>query len=159
MSNYQRYKQTKIRSHLIPRSDADASRLLEQVADYIRQADTRFDEVARLYLEGLTISDLQFMHPEDLINVVPPDHYQHRLLMSILVRRYLFRDEDEDGVPDFAQPPKDTIGDNSRSHNGDHTRSHNGDHTRSHNGDHSRSHKKGGVTFNENCKCSKCASH
>lgn len=107
--SYHRYKHTKLRSNLIPKSDAEASRLPEQVADFISQADTRFDEVARLYLEGLTIMDLQFMQSEDLINIVPPEQYRHRLLMSILVRRYLFRDDDEDCIPDFIQPLKDTV--------------------------------------------------
>lgn len=110
--SYHGYKHTKLRSNLIPRSDTEASRLPEQVADFISQADTRFDEVARLYLEGLTITDLQFMQPEDLINIVPPEQYRHRLLMSILVRRYLFRDDDEDCVPDFLKSPKDVVNNN-----------------------------------------------
>lgn len=138
MSNYQRYKHAKLRSNLIPRSDADTSRLLDQVADYIRQADTRFDEVAHMYLEGLTISDLQYMHPEDLINVVPPEHYSHRLLMSILVRRYLFRDDDEDCNFDITQPSRDVISDSSNHSSNSNYR------------------RKCNVPINESCKCSKC---
>lgn len=115
MSNYHHYKQSKLRSGLVPRSAAEAARLPEQVCDYIKLADTRFDEVARLYLEGLTISDLQFMQPEDLICVVPPPQYNHKLLMSILVRRYLFRDDDDDGVLDVTQGPRDDVSFDDRS--------------------------------------------
>jgi hypothetical protein len=109
MSNYKSNNRSRLRSGLVPKSEADALRLPEQVADYIANADTRFSEVAHLYLDGLTIRDLQFMQPEDLINIVPPPQHNHKLLMSILVRRYLFRDEDDDGENDLVQYTGDVI--------------------------------------------------
>ena len=110
MASHIRQKKSITNSNLVSRFSADAQRLPEQVADYICLADSRFDEVAKLYLEGLTISDLQFMQPEDLICVVPPDQHRHKLLMSILARRYLFRDDDDNGVPDiFEDHPRDDI--------------------------------------------------
>lgn len=148
MSTYHRYKQSKLRSNLIPRSDAEAARLPEQVADYISRADTRFDEVAHLYLDGMTINDLQFMQPEDLINVVPPAQYRHKLLMSILVRRYLFRDDDDDGILDITQLPSDVVSVASHDSHSQHIHQHPHAHARN------RRHNE----RSDYCKCADCVS-
>ena len=61
-----------------------------QVCDYMRSVNTRFNEICDLYLKGLSIDDLRYLCPEDLINLVPPEQYSHKLLMTIMVRRYLY---------------------------------------------------------------------
>ena len=72
-------------------SKIDITIMPDQFADFIAEKNNRFSEICRIYLQGLTIDDLKYMEPEDLINTVPPDHYKQRLLMSILVRRYLYK--------------------------------------------------------------------
>jgi hypothetical protein len=62
-----------------------------QFNDYMDAQCTRFNEICRLYLDGLTLDDVRYMKPEDLINLVPKTQYRHRLLMTIMVRRYLYR--------------------------------------------------------------------
>lgn len=165
MSKFNRNKQSRLRSGLIPRSEAEAARLPEQVADYISLADTRFDEVAHLYLDGLTINDLQFMQPEDLINVVPPVNHKHKLLMSILVRRYLFRDNDEDGILDAVQRPGDIVASENDSESvHSHLSSHHGCHRRRSDGrsdgrsDRRSDHRSDYCSRSDYCKCSDCTS-
>jgi hypothetical protein len=72
-------------------SKPDITIMPNQFSDFIAGNNCRFSEICRIYLHGLTIDDLKYMKPEDLINTVPPEHYKHRLLMSILVRRYLYK--------------------------------------------------------------------
>jgi hypothetical protein len=72
-------------------SKPDITIMPDQFSDFIAENNCRFTEICRIYLHGLTIDDLKYMKPEDLINTVPPEHYKHRLLMSILVRRYLYK--------------------------------------------------------------------
>ena len=59
--------------------------------DFMKKVNTRFYDVCQLYLKGLTIDDIRFLKPEDLINLVPPTQYHHKLMMTIMVRRYLYR--------------------------------------------------------------------
>lgn len=103
MSNYHRYKQTKLNPAVISRAQADANRLPEQFSDYMKGADTRFSEICQIYLDCLTIDDLRFLQPEDLICLVPPEQHKHKLLMTIMVRKYLFRDDDQNGELDFVE--------------------------------------------------------
>ena len=42
----------------------------------------------------MSMDDIKYMRPEDLINLVPPEQFRHKLLMTILVRRYIFNDLD-----------------------------------------------------------------
>ena len=85
MTNYQRYKHN---------ASDNPDTLPEQFTDYMRGTDTRFCEISEIYLKDLTLCDLKYLHPKDLINIVPENQYNHKLLMSIMVRRYLFRDAD-----------------------------------------------------------------
>ena len=62
--------------------------------DYVRQQNTRFCEICKIYLDGLSMDDIKYMRPDDLINLVPPEQFRHKLLMTILVRRYIFNDLD-----------------------------------------------------------------
>lgn len=61
-----------------------------QVCDYMRTVNTRFNEICDLYLKGLSIDDLKYLEPHDLINLVPSEQYSHKLLMTIMVRRYVY---------------------------------------------------------------------
>lgn len=65
-------------------------RVPNQIIDYLEQYGTRFNEICRTYLEGMTTDDINFLKESDLIELVPAHNYKHRLLMTILVRRYLF---------------------------------------------------------------------
>ncbi len=60
-----------------------------QLCDYMCSANTRFTEICKLYLRGLSFDDLKYIHEQDLIQIVPDNQYNHKLLMTILVRRYL----------------------------------------------------------------------
>ena len=67
-----------------------------QFADYINQQSTRFSDICKIYLDGMNMDDVKYMCPEDLINLVPSKQYKHKLLMTILVRRYIINDLDND---------------------------------------------------------------
>jgi len=74
----------------------ELDRVPRQFSDYMNEQCTRFSEICKIYLEGMTLDDVQYMKPEDFINLVPDEQYRHKLLMTIMVRRYLFRlDESE----------------------------------------------------------------
>lgn len=79
----------KSRSAIINPVKHELDRVPRQFSDYMNEKSTRFSEICKLYLEGMTVDDVEFMKPEDLINIVPPEQYKHKLLMSIMVRRYL----------------------------------------------------------------------
>jgi len=61
-----------------------------QVRDYMRGVNTRFNEICDIYLTGLSIDDLKYLCPTDLIKLVPHEQYNHKLLMTIMVRRYIY---------------------------------------------------------------------
>ena len=61
---------------------------METIFDYVKQ-DARFNNIIKNYLNGVTISDLEFLTQGDLINLIPKDKPQDILMMTILVRRYL----------------------------------------------------------------------
>ncbi len=67
-----------------------------QFSDYMTEENNRFCEICKLYLDGMSLDDIKYLKPEDFINLVPPDHFKHRLLMTIMVRRYLFRHDAHD---------------------------------------------------------------
>lgn len=95
MSSYHRYKQRQLNPAIMNQSTADSRRLPEQFVDYMKAADTRFSEICEIYLECLTIDDIRFMEPEDFINLIPDEQFKHKLLMTIMVRKYLFRDDND----------------------------------------------------------------
>lgn len=66
-----------------------------QFCNYMKNVNSRFNEICDLYLQGLSMDDIKYLEPEDFIKLVPKEHYQHRLLMTIMVRRYLFKNEEE----------------------------------------------------------------
>ena len=68
----------------------EIERVPRQFCDFMAEQCTRFDEICCIYLEGMTLDDVQFMRPKDFINLVPDVQYRHKLLMTIMVRRYIF---------------------------------------------------------------------
>ena len=69
-----------------------------QFNDYINGVSNRFCEICNLYLDGLSMDDICYLRPEDLIDLIPRDQHRHRLLMTIMVRRYLYRLDPKDTV-------------------------------------------------------------
>lgn len=67
-----------------------------QFCDYMRTVNTRFNEICDLYLVGLSMDDVRYLTPMDLINLVPQTQYRHKLLMTIMVKRYLYREDEAD---------------------------------------------------------------
>jgi hypothetical protein len=92
----------------------------QNFCDYMNSVNSRFSEVCKIYLDGMSIDDIKFMLPEDLINLVPQNQYKHRLLMTIMVRRYLYVDDDSQS-------------DVSTSHSHHHHNHHNNDNHHNHN--------------------------
>lgn len=91
----------------------ELDRVPKQLSDYMNEQCNRFSEICKLYLEGMTLDDVKFMKPEDLINIVPQEQYKHKLLMSIMVRRYLYRcDDDNDNDNDHDNDDDHNIDDN-----------------------------------------------
>jgi len=55
----------------------------------MNEEHNRFSEICRIYLGVLSMDDLKYLRPYDLINLVPKEKYDHKLLMTVMVRRYL----------------------------------------------------------------------
>jgi hypothetical protein len=94
MSNFTAHKQRVVRPAVFKPFQQEIDRVPRQFCDYMNEENCRFSEICKLYLEGLSMDDVRFLKPEDLITLVPRDHYKHRLLMTIMVRRYLYRPEE-----------------------------------------------------------------
>lgn len=94
--NFGAYKKQMQQSMVMKPSLYESERVPRQFSDYMNEQNTRFSEICKLYLEGMNLDDVHYMHPEDLINLVPPEHYKHKLLMTIMVRRYIFKDQEEE---------------------------------------------------------------
>lgn len=93
MSNCYRPKRyCGVKEGIIDRSEYECRKLPNQFVDFITCEDTRFNEICEIYLQELTMCDIPYLKPKDLINLVPPTQYNHKLLMSILVRKYIFVD-------------------------------------------------------------------
>jgi hypothetical protein len=67
-----------------------------QFNDYMNSINGRFSEICRIYLDGLSMDDIKYLSPDDLIAIVPQNQYNHKLLMTIMVRRYLYRTDIND---------------------------------------------------------------
>ena len=94
MSNFNARKQRGARSAVFKPFQQEIERVPRQFCDYMSEENSRFCEICNLYLEGLSMDDVRYLKPEDLIALVPHDHYKHKLLMTIMVRRYLYRPEE-----------------------------------------------------------------
>jgi hypothetical protein len=92
MSNYGSYRHnTDIRPNVIRPIQQELERVPRRFCEYMDEENNRFSEICRLYLACLSMDDIKYLKPEDLINLVPHDHHEHKLLMTIMVRRYLCR--------------------------------------------------------------------
>jgi len=69
----------------------ELDRVPGRFCDYMDEENNRFNDICKVYLSALSMDDIKYLKPEDLINIVPQNHYEHRLLMTIMVRRYLYR--------------------------------------------------------------------
>ncbi len=65
-----------------------------QFCDYMNGIDNRFSEVSRLYLDGMSMDDVKYLRADDFISLVPEDQYRHKMIMTVMVRRYLYRHDD-----------------------------------------------------------------
>lgn len=77
-------------------SKYEKEKVPRQICDFMSEKNTRFTEICKIYLDGMSLDDLPFLTAEDLINLVPSNQYKHRLLMTIMVRRYLYNDYTND---------------------------------------------------------------
>jgi len=94
MTNFLKNKKT-AQTMIKKANQVELDKVPRQFADYMMETDTRFSELCKLYLDGLSIDDLKYMKPKDLINLVPKEQYRHRLLMTVMVRRYIYRKDSD----------------------------------------------------------------
>ena len=91
MSNFSLHKQMKVKPTVMKPIHHELNQVPERFCDYMNRENSRFNDICSLYLGAMSIDDIRFLKPEDLINLVPENHYEHKLLMTIMVRRYLYR--------------------------------------------------------------------
>lgn len=102
--SFSSFKRRSKHSAIIHPNKYDIDRVPRQFCDYMNNQCTRFDDICNLYLDGMTIDDVQYMLPEDFINLVPDEQFRHKLLMTIMVRRYLCRCDENDTV--YCKPDR-----------------------------------------------------
>lgn len=107
MSNFSAHKQRISRPSVSKPFQQEMDRVPRQFCDYMNEENCRFSEICKLYLDGLSMDDVRFLKPEDLISLVPCDHYKHKLLMTIMVRRYLYRPDESDTI--YCKPGKTDV--------------------------------------------------
>lgn len=90
MSYYNRYSdQSFNKPSVISPIQHEIERVPDRFCDFMNEEHNRFSEICKIYLGVLSMDDLKYLKPHDLINLVPKEKYDHRLLMTIMVRRYL----------------------------------------------------------------------
>jgi hypothetical protein len=75
---------------IINESEKQCEILPKDLCSYMNNINTRFSDICDTYLSGLTIDDMKYLKPRDYINLVPQDKYKDKLLMTIMVRRYIY---------------------------------------------------------------------
>lgn len=95
-NKYQKSQTIHHRPTVIKPFQQEIERVPERFCDYMNESNSRFNEICRIYLNCLSIDDIKYLEPTDLINLVPHDQYEHKLLMTIMVRRYLYRNHLDD---------------------------------------------------------------
>lgn len=85
------HKPSHTRTNIINRQSQYVDFVPNQLCEFIELEHNRFSEICKLYLQGLSIDDIAYLEPQDLINIVPESQYKHKLLMTILVRRYIYK--------------------------------------------------------------------
>lgn len=89
-----KHGQRKKQACVIKPCEMETKEVPYEFCKYIDSISCRFTEICNLYLKGLSLDDIKYLKPEDLICLVPPQNYEHKLLMTILARRYLYRNDD-----------------------------------------------------------------
>ena len=105
--SFRSYKQRRLRASVLRPQEVEKTRIPDEFYKYMESTNTRFSDICRIYLKGLSIDDIKYLTPEDLINIVPEKNYEHKLLMTIMVRRYLYRhtDDPDDECSTMCVPP------------------------------------------------------
>lgn len=94
MNNFSTHKYQKGKSMVSKPFQHEINKPPRQFCDYMNGVDNRFSEICRLYLDGMSMDDVKYLTPDDLVALVPKEQYRHRMLMTIMVRRYLYRIDD-----------------------------------------------------------------
>lgn len=92
--SFNAYKQRVLRPVVCRPYQHELEKPPRQFCDFMNETNNRFCEICKIYLDGMSMDDVSYLKPEDLINLVPPENYRHKLLMTIMVRRYLYRRDD-----------------------------------------------------------------
>lgn len=96
--SYHANKERIIKSSVSRPFQQDLDKAPRQFCEYMAGVNNRFNEICKLYLDGMSMDDVKFLKPDDLINLVPDGQFKHKLLMTIMVRRYLYRPDDDETV-------------------------------------------------------------
>ena len=111
MSNFSAHKQQVKRPPGVYKPyQQELDKAPRQFNDYMNSVTGRFSEICRIYLDGLSMDDVKYLKPEDLISLVPDNQHGHKLLMTIMVRRYLYRLDDCETI--YCKPEKSDEYDN-----------------------------------------------
>lgn len=133
-----------------------------QMSDYMTEKSTRFDDICRIYLDGMTVDDLKYLKSEDLINLVPEKQFGHKLLMTILVRRYLYPSHHIECNNHNDDTHHDDV--HSDKHSDNHSDKHSDKHSVNHSDKHSDKHRDkysddasvDNCNNNKKCRCERC---
>lgn len=109
MSNFSTHKQQVKRPAVYKSIHQELEKAPRQFNDYINSVSGRFSEISQLYLDGLSMDDVKYLKPEDLIALVPDNQHTHKLLMTIMVRRYLYRPDECGAIYCKPEKPNDTF--------------------------------------------------
>lgn len=94
MNNYTKSKYKKRTASIMKPCETETKCVPNEFCKYMDSICSRFNEICKIYLKGLSIDDIKYLQPNDLICLVPPENYEHKLLMTIMAKRYLFRNDD-----------------------------------------------------------------
>jgi hypothetical protein len=92
--SFNNHKQNNFKTSVCKPFQQDIDRVPGQFSDYMNAKNNRFSEICQIYLEGMSLDDVAYLKPDDIINIVPANQYKHKLLMTIMVRRYLYRSDE-----------------------------------------------------------------
>lgn len=115
MSNFSAHKQQVKRPSVYKPIHQELEKAPRQFNDYMNSVSGRFSDICHLYLDGLSMDDVKYLKPDDLIAIVPEHQHNHKLLMTIMVRRYLYRVGNSDECETLCckpEKPNDTYTNN-----------------------------------------------
>lgn len=94
MSSFSLHKNQHTKSMVSKPYQQEINKPPRQFCDYMNGVDNRFSDISRLYLDGMSMDDVKYLRADDFISLVPDDQYRHKMLMTIMVRRYLYKHEE-----------------------------------------------------------------